>query len=162
MKHPRDLVAALKERCLTITFVESCTGGFLASAITDVPGASEVFRGSFVTYSNSAKFRLGVDPDIIRKFTVYSKECAIAMAFAGLQQLPIADISVGVTGSFNRIDPQNPENSVPGEVYIAVVGGLCRETVKIHTLSENRHEAKKEVLQAVLDILDGVLKRRLL
>ena len=129
------------------------------------PGPVTCSGGSFVVYSNSAKFNLGVDPKVIKEHTGYSEHCALAMAEAGLIQMPVADISVGVTGSFNRVDPRNPENSILGEVFIAVTGrfrlGSCKITtaVKVETSSECRHEAKKEVLQSVLDILEGLFNQ---
>ena len=110
----RRLIGAGK----TITTMESCTAGQIASLITDTEGASAVLRGAFVTYANEAKVMQGVDRRIIDTFGVYSAETAAAMAKAAGQAYG-ADIAVGVTGSFGNVDPNNAD-SVPGEVFFAV------------------------------------------
>jgi nicotinamide-nucleotide amidase len=109
----------LKSRSLVLVTVESCTGGALASAITDVPGASEVMRDGFVTYSNEAKIALGVPKEVITAFTVYSPQVAEHMALAGLKRSVGAQIGVGITGTLSREDPANPGSSV-GEVFIGI------------------------------------------
>jgi PncC family amidohydrolase len=149
-----DLVALLKEKGLIITFVESCTGGHLANALTDVPGSSDVFRGSFVTYSNKAKLRLGVSPAVIEKYSVYSEECAREMASAGLLESAGAQVSVAVSGSLSREDPQNLGASRTGEVFIGFSSWKQpNESIKIEVKAQSRPEAKAEVLQAVLDFV---------
>ena len=82
---------------LSIAVMESCTGGLLASTITDVPGASRFFRGGLVTYTAEAKIHYGVDPDVIESHGVVSNETASAMAAAVRKQFD-ADIGVGITG----------------------------------------------------------------
>ncbi|WP_024865368.1 CinA family protein [Butyrivibrio sp. FCS014] len=103
---------------LSITTMESCTSGQIASLITDTEGSSAIMKGAFVTYSNEAKIRCGVSVDVINKFGVYSGETASEMAMA-CRNFYDADIGIGVTGSFGNIDPNN-EDSVPGEVYFAI------------------------------------------
>lgn len=112
------LTLSLIERGLTITTMESCTSGQVASLITDTEGASAILKGAFVTYSNEAKMRQGVPAEIIDTYGVYSPQCAVAMAEACRAALG-ADIGVGVTGSFGNADPANAD-SVPGEVYFAI------------------------------------------
>lgn len=87
----------LDERGLSIAVMESCTGGLLASTITDVPGASRFFRGGLVTYTAEAKIHYGVDADVIDAHGVVSNETASAMAAAVRKQFN-ADIGVGITG----------------------------------------------------------------
>ena len=87
----------LDERGLSIAVMESCTGGLLASTITDVPGASRFFRGGLVTYTAEAKIHYGVDADLIDTHGVVSNETASAMAAAVRKQFN-ADIGVGITG----------------------------------------------------------------
>jgi len=83
---------------MMIATAESCTGGMVSGAITDVPGASAVFERGFVTYSNEAKSDLlGVAPDLIRRFGAVSREVAVAMA-AGALSNSRADVAVSVTG----------------------------------------------------------------
>ena len=102
----------------TITTMESCTAGQVASLITDTEGASEIMKGAFITYSNEAKVRQGVPAEIIERYGVYSEQTAAAMAEA-CRAAYAADIGIGVTGSFGNADPNNPD-SVPGEVFFAV------------------------------------------
>ena len=112
------LSSLLIERDITITTMESCLSGQLASLITDTEGASAILKGAFVTYSNEAKIREGVDAALIEKYGVYSVETAVAMAEA-CRKAYAAMIGVGVTGSFGNVDPNNAD-SVPGEVYFAL------------------------------------------
>lgn len=83
---------------LTISSAESCTGGLFASALTDVPGISEIFSHSIVTYSNEVKMsELGVKKETLDAFTEISPECALEMA-TGLSKRTGSDISISVTG----------------------------------------------------------------
>ena len=66
----RAITLKLIERKITITAMESCTGGQIASLLTDTEGSSEVFKGSLVTYSNAAKIRHGVPEETIRTYGV--------------------------------------------------------------------------------------------
>ena len=112
------LTRLLIERGITITTMESCTGGQIASLITDTEGASAVVKGAYVTYSNEAKILQGVPAEVIETYGVYSAETAAAMAEA-CRAAYGADIGVGVTGSFGNADPNNAD-SVPGEVFFAI------------------------------------------
>ena len=114
----RRLTLSLIEKRLTISTMESCTSGLIASLITDTEGSSAVLRGAFVTYCNEAKIMQGVPRKIIEDFGVYSEETASAMA-AACRKAYSADIGIGVTGTLGRTDPANPD-SVSGEVFIAV------------------------------------------
>lgn len=82
----------------TVSCAESCTGGLVQGAITDIAGSSDIFKGGVVTYSNEAKEHvLGVSRDILDKFGAVSCECAEAMA-AGALKLFNSDFAVSVTG----------------------------------------------------------------
>lgn len=92
------LVALMKANGTKCATAESCTGGGIAAAITDVPGSSEVFLGGVVSYANSVKEEvLGVSPDTLARFGAVSSECASEMA-DGARRLLKADIAVSVTG----------------------------------------------------------------
>ncbi|MGO4970561.1 CinA family protein [[Clostridium] aminophilum] len=116
-----NLVRYLIKHHISITTMESCTSGQIASLITDTEGASAIMKGAFVTYSNEAKIRQGVSAETIGRFGVYSKETAEEMA-RSCRKFYDADIGIGVTGSFGNTDPNN-EDSVPGEVYFAITAG---------------------------------------
>lgn len=126
-KHYAELTNLLISRKLTITTMESCTAGQLASLITDTEGSSAVLKGAFVTYCNEAKIMQGVSEKVLNKYSVYSGQTAKEMAKA-CKKAYSADIGIGVTGSFGNIDPANPESSVPGTVYFAidVEGEKCK------------------------------------
>ena len=115
----RLLTKKLIEKELTITTMESATGGQIASLITDTEGSSSVLKGAFVTYCNEAKIMQGVPAETIERYSVYSKETATAMAEACAKKYS-ADIGIGVTGTMGNIDPANPESSVPGKLYFAI------------------------------------------
>ncbi|MCQ2241503.1 CinA family protein [Treponema sp.] len=108
----------LIEKNLTITFMESCTSGLLASMFTDTSGASAVFKGSLVTYSNEMKIAAGVPSETIERFGVYSSECARAMAET-VKKIYSADIAVAITGTTGNVDPAN-EDSVQGRAYYCI------------------------------------------
>jgi nicotinamide-nucleotide amidase len=97
-----DRVQSLLDLCrrkkLTIATAESCTGGLLAGALTDVGGSSDVFERGFVTYSNEAKqTMLGVAADILASHGAVSRETATAMATGALARAPV-DLALSVTG----------------------------------------------------------------
>ena len=108
----------LIEKGWTITTMESCTSGLIASMITDTEGSSAIIKGAFVTYSNEAKVMQGVPAQLIEQYGVYSAQTAAAMAQA-CRTTYSANIGVGVTGSFGNPDPNNAD-SVPGQVYFAL------------------------------------------
>lgn len=118
-KDYEKLTKLLIEKHMTITTMESATAGQLASLITDTEGSSAVLKGAFVTYCNEAKIMQGVPKEIIDRYTVYSKETAEAMVKACIKAYQ-ADIGIGVTGTMGNVDPDNPDSSVPGQVYFAI------------------------------------------
>jgi PncC family amidohydrolase len=92
------LQQALHRRKMTISVAESCTGGLVAAALTDLPGSSEYFLGGMVTYANEAKIDLlGVDAEMIRKHGAVSRQVARQMA-VGARTVFGSDVAVSVTG----------------------------------------------------------------
>jgi nicotinamide-nucleotide amidase len=92
------LVRSLREKGWKIATAESCTGGLVAAAITDVAGSSDVFDRGFVTYSNAAKIEmLGVPAELIAKHGAVSAEVAQAMADGALNHSN-ADLAIAITG----------------------------------------------------------------
>lgn len=137
---------------MNVTAMESCTGGYIASLITDNEGASAVFGGSFVTYGNDAKISAGVDVEIIEKYGVYSLETAEAMAET-CRKVFGTDIGIGVTGSLGRPDPANSGSTV-GMVFIAVAGK--NNTVsKVYSdiAGETRRESKAMIACRIAELL---------
>jgi len=92
------VIAACRARGLKIGTAESCTGGLVAGALTDIPGSSDVFERGFVTYSNAAKVSmLGVPQRIVEAHGAVSRETAEAMAKGALAHSQ-ADLVVSITG----------------------------------------------------------------
>ena len=102
----RDVVNLLIEKKMTIATMESCTGGFVASSITDIDGSSSVLKFSAVTYSNEYKIKMGVSKEVIDKYSVYSMNVAREMA-KNISDFANSDIGVGITGKINRVDENN-------------------------------------------------------
>lgn len=140
----------------SITTMESCTSGFIASLITDSEGASAIIKGACITYSNEAKILNGVSEKIIAENGVYSLETAQEMAQAILKIYP-SDISIGITGTFGNVDPNNAD-SVPGKVFIAIKNGDDFFPKEIE-LPKNitRFESKLYVAQTVYTLLSDLL-----
>ncbi|WP_438274504.1 CinA family protein [Nitrobacter sp.] len=94
----RSLLDLCRMRKLTIATAESCTGGLVAGALTDIPGSSDVIDRGFVTYSNDAKrAMLGVKASTLDSFGAVSKETATAMAIGALERAD-TDLAVAITG----------------------------------------------------------------
>lgn len=117
MVQASEIKELLQKKNLTIGSVESFTGGKFASAITSVPGASNVFKGALVTYWNEIKENvLNINPNIINKYGACSKEVGYEMAEKGRKILNV-DICVSFTGNAG---PLPMENKPVGEVFIGI------------------------------------------
>lgn len=94
----RALLDLCRRKGLTVATAESCTGGLVAAALTEIAGSSDVVDRGFVTYSNAAKqAMLGVPADTLAQFGAVSRETAVAMAQGALAHAP-ADLAVSITG----------------------------------------------------------------
>ncbi len=103
----------------TISTMESCTGGSVVNAITNVEGSSDVLKFSAVTYSNEFKIKMGVSEEIINKYSVYSMETAKEMSRV-ISNYTNSNIGIGVTGKLNRIDKANlvgDDNTIYISIY---------------------------------------------
>ena len=114
----KEIVNKLIEKHMTISTMESCTGGFVVNAITNIEGASEVLKYSAITYSNEFKEKMGVDKKIIDKYSVYSKEVADEMS-KKISAFTNSDYSIGVTGKLNRVDVNNTSGE-DNKVYFSI------------------------------------------
>ena len=141
----------------TISTMESCTSGLIASMITDTEGASAIFPGGFVTYLNETKILVGVDAEIIRKYGVYSKECAEAMAKTAQAKLG-TDIAIGITGTTGNIDPNNAD-SVQGQAFfcIRVKDQTYSFEIREDVTGKSRHEIKQRYAERVFAELEHLI-----
>jgi nicotinamide-nucleotide amidase len=123
----RRLLARCRARGLMIATAESCTGGLVAGALTEIPGSSDVVERGFVTYSNDAKHdMLGVPLAILKKFGAVSRETAEAMA-RGAVKNSRAHIAVSITGI------AGPGGATPGKpVGLVHFAAAARDGRLIH------------------------------
>jgi len=153
----QEIVRKFKKKKLFLAIMESCTGGGLANVITNVVGASDVFKGGFVTYSNQEKIARGVPKKMIQKYSVYSPQVALAMAQRAIKEVKGTDFGVGITGSFSRPDPKNP-NSQVGQVFVGIV--FKNKKLVINFLFPNlkkRSAMKAMVLRKILEIMRKII-----
>ena len=136
---------------LKLTTAESCTGGMVAAAITDIAGSSTVFDRGFVTYSNAAKTdMLSVPQDLISEFGAVSEEVACAMAQGALSH-SAADIAVSVTGIAG---PTGGSAEKPvGLVHFAVATRQATFTKVQHFGNLSRSEIRERATFFALEML---------
>ncbi|HEX7862285.1 MAG TPA: competence/damage-inducible protein A [Verrucomicrobiae bacterium] len=148
------IVKRLTELNKTLALAESCTGGYIANRITNIPGASAIFRASLVTYSNEAKQTfLGVRPEILAEHGAVSEPVAREMA-EGARQRTGADFALAVTGIAGP-SGGSPEKPV-GTVYIALASAAGTE-VKKNLNQYDRETFKFLTSQQALDLLRKAL-----
>jgi PncC family amidohydrolase len=145
---------ALARQSLTLAVAESCTGGGLGDAVTDVPGSSAYFLGGVISYGNDAKKSvLGVDAGTLDSKGAVSEEVALMMA-DGVRRLFGADVGVGITGI------AGPTGETPlkpiGLVYIAIQSSE-RSVCVDHRFSGSRRDIKVQAVQRALEMLKGFL-----
>jgi len=155
-----DTIASAAGRLLledkrTISFAESCTGGMLATAVTDVPGSSLYFRGSVVAYSNELKTKLlGVKVETLSSFGAVSRETAEEMA-KGVLGLSNSDYAFSTTGIAG---PNGATKEKPiGLVYAGFADKIKTESFKFN-FNGTRIEIRRKAVNAILDLL----RRRLI
>ena len=112
------IVEILTNRNETIASMESCTAGYFATTITNVDGSSRVLKFSAITYSNEYKIKMGVDKEIIDKYSVYSIETAKDMA-KKISAFSESNYGIGITGKINRPD-ENNLNGNDSEVFACI------------------------------------------
>ena len=147
------LVERLTTEGKTISTMESCTGGGVANAITNVKGASAVINFSAVTYSNDFKIKMGVPEKVIDKYTVYSMETARAMAKA-ISDFSLSDYGIGITGKLGTVDPNNLTGD-DNKVFICIYD---REKdiyidLDMYVNSADRKDDKREVIEFLVSNL---------
>jgi len=153
----KEIVELLKQKGETISTMESCTGGFIANAITNIEGSSSVLKYSAVTYSNEFKIKMGVPKEIIEKFTVYSIQTSKAMAKA-ISDFTDSTYGIGVTGQLNVQDINNiVDNS--NLIYVCIYNRKTDEyqTITLEAL-ETRIESKQRICNTIIRVLKEIIK----
>lgn len=153
-----EITERLKKKGLTISTMESCTGGFISYLLTNADGASNTLKGAYVTYSNEAKIKNGVPKEIIDEYTVYSMETAEAMANACKNQYN-ADIGVGITGLIGKLDPSNEHDGI-GDVWVACINKdeyVVEEHFRVKG-DKSRAKKKIDVASKVADCIIKIMK----
>ena len=147
----------LKEKKLKISFMESCTGGGCANALTNISGASKVLEYSAVTYSNEYKIKMGVKKEIIDQFSVYSKEVAREMALK-ISLFSNSDLGVGVTGQLKKIDPKNIVDN-DDLVYICIYDKRFDRYYdeQIRVCEDSRYLNKEIVINKVFEMIKNII-----
>ena len=151
LKIVQEAVALLQAHGLTVGTCESLTGGMICSTLVDVPGASKVVRGGFVTYQTDAKTLLaGVDAALIADKGVVSAEVARAMAEGAKIRLGV-DVAVSATGMASPGDPGDPP---AGTVFVGVASDKGVRAIPLQlvgTRREIREQTVKAALEAIIE-----------
>lgn len=155
-----EIVKILTKQNKTISTMESCTGGALANAITNIPGASEILKFSAVTYSNEFKIKMGVPKEIIDTYSVYSIETAIEMS-KKISEFTNSNYGIGITGKLNRVDPHNLSGDDNSTVYFNIYNkdNNTNYNGSLKVTKETRKENKEEVINLIVDKLYEIIKK---
>ena len=147
-----DIVKFLISNDISISTMESCTGGLLASFITDVVGASAILKFSAVTYSSEYKIKMGVNEDTINKYSVYSKEVAKEMAY-NIAKFSNSTLGVGITGKLSTDD--NSKKSVD----LCIYDTRNQEYYHVYQelIKDNRHDNKLEVISLFIKLFNSTI-----
>ena len=151
------IIDIMREKKLTLGTVESATGGLISHLITNIPGSSDVFQGSIISYSNEINMKiLGVKAETLKKYGAVSARAAEDMADGGRKVLGV-DICVADTGI------AGPDGAVPGKpvglFYLGLAnkdGTFSRKHLFKGTRAENKQQAAQTALMWVKDYLSGI------
>ena len=149
----KEVIEKLTKENKTISTMESCTGGGVVNAITNIVGASEVLKFSAVTYSNEFKIKMGVNSDTIDKYSVYSRETADEMS-KNISEFTNSNYGVGITGKMGRVDRFNPygeDNKIYISIYDKDNDKYYNEVVE--AILDSRKDNKELVIKKIEELL---------
>ena len=148
-----SLIKKLQEKNLTIAVAESLTGGLVAASLTEIPGASKVFKGSITAYADEIKQDvLNVKAESISKFSSISEQVALEMA-SNVRKIMKSDIGISTTGVAG---PEKSAGFAPGLVFVAISIGdhnMCQKLELTGDRSKIRNETVQEILKLTLSRL---------
>jgi nicotinamide-nucleotide amidase len=151
----RNILRKLQSQGATVATAESCTGGMVATMLTDLPGSSTVFVGGISAYANGVKISmLGVGASDLEKFGAVSAEVARAMA-AGARDRLGATYAVALTGIAGP-DGGSPDKPV-GTVYCGIASPLGEVATRL-TLSGDRSTIRRTAAESALQLLADAIK----
>jgi nicotinamide-nucleotide amidase len=143
----------LKKRGQTLAVMESCTGGLLASTLTDVAGSSAFFRSGIVSYQTEVKIESGVPAEVVEEFGVISPECARARAKAARERFE-ASVGVGITGVAG---PEEQEGKPVGTVHIGIDAIWAAPQTMSYVFPQGRTAVKRRAVTTALVLLRQAL-----
>ena len=146
-----DILSAERAAGLRLVTAESCTGGLVAAALTDIPGSSDVFDRGFVTYSNAAKRQmLGVQAATLAEFGAVSPQTAVEMAEGALKNAD-AQLAVAITGIAG---PGGSEFKPEGRVCFALARpGRATRSETVEFGAQGRATVRRAATRHALDLL---------
>ncbi len=148
-----ELIQKLSQQHLTISVAESLTGGLVAASLTQIPGASAVFKGGIIAYRDEIKQQvLKVDPALITKFTSISEPVAQSMA-ANVREIMNTDIGIATTGVAG---PDKSDGFAPGIVFVAISIGdhkICQKLELVGDRTQIRDQSVNEIFKLTLSQL---------
>ena len=151
-----EIIDIMRAKKLTLGTVESATGGLIAHLITNVPGSSDVFQGSIVSYSNAIKMNVvGVNKSTLDKYGAVSSQVAAEMAEGGRKVLGV-DVCVADTGI------AGPGGATPGKPVGLFYLGLSNKDgtfTQKHLFTGSREENKQQAAQTALTLVLDYLKK---
>lgn len=153
----KKLIKILSSQNKTLSTMESCTGGGLVDKITSVPDASKIIRFSAVTYSNDFKIKMGVDKNIIDKYSVYSTEVSNEMS-KNIALFSNSNYGIGITGKLNKPDTENifgKDNIVYISIYDKDNNKFYNK--KVEVTEKSRPQNKLLVVNNALDLLLDII-----
>ncbi|CAB4367032.1 unannotated protein [freshwater metagenome] len=153
--HAQSIIENLKSRRETVSVAESLTGGGIGHALTQIPGASEVFIGGIIAYTSDVKVNfLGVPQSTIDEFTVVSEEVAVAMAQGALSK-------IGTTWAISTTGIAGPGDYMgirEGTVWIAIAGPI-NQTLQL-TLDSGREGVRQGAISSAIGNFARILSYR--
>ena len=145
-----ELIQKLGQLNLTISVAESLTGGLVAASLTQIPGASAVFKGGIIAYRDETKEQvLKVDPALIIKFTSISEPVAQSMA-TNIREIMNTDIGIATTGVAG---PDKSEGFAPGIVFVAISIGdhnICQKLELVGDRTQIRDQSVNAIFKLTL------------
>jgi len=154
-KNIKKIISLLKKKKITLSVAESCTGGMFAQVLTNVSGASRIFKFGIITYSNQSKIKyLKVPSAIINKYGAVSKQCCRSMV-GNLSKISKAKLNIAITGIAG---PKGGSKLKPvGLVYIGIKRGNKTEVNEYLFKNKNRENIRINSVKKTLELIKSFI-----